>query len=161
MTRSLVAAVLLSGTAFVLAACGGGADEAATAEADAGIPGLAVENAKLVLPAVTGNPGAIYFDLVNEGDRNYAIRKAEVEGAGRAEIHGTMEYSGEMTMGETGPQTVQPGETLRFEPGALHVMAFDLGPEVKEGGSVEVTLTAAGGKTMSFPAEVRDAGDER
>jgi len=156
MKKPIYAAVLLGAAA--LASCGG---ETAAPAAEQGIPGLEVKDARLVLPPVAGNPAALYFDLVNTGEKGIAIRTAAVEGAASAQIHGTMEYSGEMTMGETGPQSVQPGETLRFEPGALHVMAFDLGPEIEEGGATEVTLTAAGGKTMSFTAEVRGAGDER
>ncbi len=158
MMKPIYAALLLAGTSS-LAACSGEAE--APAEAEQGIAGLEVTDARLVLPPVSGNPAAIYFNLANKGDRGIAIRTASVEGAASAQIHGTMEWSGEMTMGESGPQSVQPGDTLTFEPGALHVMAFDLGPEIKEGGTVEVTLTAAGGKTMSFPAEVRAAGDER
>lgn len=156
-----VFAVLLAGAAGLsLTACSGGADEA-EAPPEAGIAGLEAKNARLVLPPVAGNPAAVYFDLANTSDKGIAVRTAAIEGAGSAQIHGTMEYSGEMTMGETGPQSVQPGDTLAFKPGGLHVMAFDLAPEVKEGGTVEVTLTAAGGKTMTFPAEVRGAGDER
>lgn len=159
MMKPIYAALLLAGTSFGLAACSGGTE--APVEAEPGIVGLEVKDARLVLPPVSGNPAALYFDLANTGGSGIAIRTAAIEGAASAQIHGTMEYSGEMTMGETGPQSVQPGETLRFEPGGLHVMAFDLGPEVKEGGKVEVTLTAAGGKTMRFPADVRGAGDER
>lgn len=158
MPKPIYAALLLTASA-ALVGCGGDAEPPAPVET--GIAGLEVKDARMVLPPVSGNPAAIYFELANTGDRGIAIRTAAVEGAASAQIHGTMEWSGEMTMGETGPQSVQPGQTLAFEPGGLHVMAFDLGPEVQEGGQVEVTLTAAGGKTMSFDAAVRGAGDER
>lgn len=160
MLKPIYAALIAAAGISSLTACSGGADEA-EAPADAGIAGLEVSNARLVLPPVSGNPAAVYFDLANTSDRGIAVRTAAVEGAKSAQIHGTMEWSGEMTMGETGPQSVQPGGTLSFEPGGLHVMAFDLAPDVKEGGTAEVTLTAAGGKTMTFPAEVRGAGEER
>lgn len=159
MNRPICAALLLATALPSLAACG--AEPAAQTVAETGIPGLAASNARLVLPAVSGNPAGVYFDLANTGERGVAVRKATVAGAGSAQIHGTMEFSGEMTMGETGPQSVLPGQTIKFEPGALHVMAFDLDPATKAGDSVTITLTAAGGKTMEFDAEVRAAGDER
>lgn len=161
MNKPFFAAILLAGSGIALTACGAGTDEATTAEAEEGIAGLSLAEPKLVLPAVEGNPGAIYFDLVNESERNYAVRKAEVEGAGRTEVHATMEYDGEMTMGETGPQTVMAGDTMTFEPGGLHVMVFDLSPELQAGGTTQMTLTVAGGKTATFDVPIQAAGDDR
>ncbi|MEE4289976.1 MAG: copper chaperone PCu(A)C, partial [Erythrobacter sp.] len=55
-----------------------------------------------------------------------------------------------------------PGGTSKtFEPGGLHIMAFDLDESIKPGDSVEVTLKISGGKTHKFDAEVRAAGDDR
>ena len=122
---------------------------------------LDVTNARLMLPAVAGNPGAIYFDVENNGDRNYAIRRADVEGAGSAELHGSMEMNGEMTMDSVGQVLVEAGDKQSFEPGGFHVMVFDLDPSIEAGGSTDMTLTVVGGKTKTFPVEVRAAGDER
>lgn len=158
MFKPLCAAILLAGTSLTLAACGNDA-ETPTAANDAA--GLAIANARLVLPAVEGNPGAVYFDLTNDGDRSVAVSKAEVEGAGRTEIHGTMEWSGKMEMSETGPQTVAKGATLKFEPGGLHVMAFDLKPELVAGGETSMTLGVAGGKSTTFKVPIQAAGDDR
>lgn len=160
MKMPIYAALLFCGTSLGLAACSSGDAPVETEEANK-VQGLEVSNARLVLPPVGGNPAAVYFDLANVGDRGIAIRNADVEKAGSAQMHGSMEMSGEMTMGETGPQSVQPGNKLIFEPGGLHVMVYDLDPGVSAGGSVDVTLIAAGGKTLTFPAEVRAAGDER
>ncbi|MGI8943087.1 MAG: copper chaperone PCu(A)C [Qipengyuania sp.] len=160
MNKSICAAALLAGASIALGGCDSG-EETAGSEANAGLAGLEVQNARLALPAVSGNPAAIYFDLVNTSDKNYAIRKAEVKGAGKTEVHGSMEWSGEMTMGETGPQTVQAGETLKFEPDGLHVMVFDLSPDLQSGGTTEMTLTVAGGKTATFPVTIQAAGEDR
>ena len=119
--------------------------------------GIAVENGRLMLPAVAGNPGAVYFDVVNSGDRNRMIRAASVAGAGTTTMHVTNDTG----MQEVLQVMVKAGETVKFEPGGRHVMANDLADTVVPGGEVEVTVTFVGGDKVSFPAEVRAAGEER
>ena len=72
-----------------------------------------------------------------------------------------MEYNREMTMAAMGPLTVPKGETIKFEPGGKHVMAFELSPELKPGATTEMTLTIAGGDKASFPVRVEAANAER
>ena len=83
-----------------------------------------------------------------------------MEGAGSAELHDYMEYD-DTEMGSIGVVTVQPGETVSFEPGGKHVMAFDLSPDLKPESVTSVTLTMAGGKTMAFDVDVLPADAER
>lgn len=142
-----------------LAACSQ-SDEAAKAVND-NPTGLTVSNARLLLPPVTGNPAAVYFDLKNEGTRAVAVRRADIADAKSASMHDMMEYNREMTMADMGPTTVKQGETLKFEPGGKHVMAFDLSPELKAGGKTEMTLTIAGGDKVSVEVPVQAAGSER
>ena len=160
MFKPVFAAALLAGSSLALTACGG-AEEEAQSSATTDAAGLTIENARMVLPAVAGNPAAIYFDLTNNSDRGVAVRKAEVDGAGKTEVHGTMEWSGKMEMSETGPQAVQAGETLKFEPGGLHVMVFDLSPDLVAGSETAMTLTVAGGKSATFNVPIQAAGEER
>ncbi|QYJ08546.1 copper chaperone PCu(A)C [Qipengyuania flava] len=122
---------------------------------------LEVSNARLMLPAVEGNPGAIYFDVKNTGEKNYAIRRADVAGASSAELHGSMEMQGQMMMDSVGQILVNAGDTESLEPGGFHVMVFDLEPTLEAGGTTDMTLTVVGGKTKTFPVEIRAAGDER
>lgn len=151
---AIVAAVL------PLAGCSGGG-----APADAVVQGnetgLEITDARLVLPAVAGNPGAAYFTVENKGEKNVAIRSASVKGASSAMLHEMAEWSGEMVMGEMGPPMLQPGDKAVFEPGGQHVMAFDLEPSLKAGDKTEITLTIAGGKTVTAEAEIKAAGDDR
>lgn len=149
----------LAFASLTVAACSGGAEDTAAPAADE--VALEVSNARLMLPAVSGRPGAIYFDVKNIGQKNYAIRRADVEGASSAELHGSMEMNGEMMMDGIGQVLVNAGETETFEPGANHVMVFDLNPSLEAGGSTEMTLTVVGGKTVTVPVEIRAAGDER
>jgi copper(I)-binding protein len=154
MKRSVWSAIAVGIVALGPTACG-----EAPEQADAGPAapeGISVTNARLMLPAVAGNPGAVYFDVANSGTGGRMIRAATVVGAGTM-MHTTTDAG----MQETLQVMVPAGETVKFEPGEAHVMAMDLADTVKPGAQAEVTVTFVGGDKVSFPAEVRAAGDER
>jgi copper(I)-binding protein len=132
-----------------------------TTAVDENPTGLTVSNARLLLPPVAGNPAAVYFELKNEGERAVAVRRADIADAKSASMHDMMEYNREMTMADMGPMTIKQGETIKFEPGGKHVMAFGLSPELKAGGRTEMTLTIAGGDKVSVEVPVQPAGAER
>jgi len=157
-TRAMLFAGALAGITL-LGGCGEA--EAPVEEVEGVVPGLKVSNARMMLAPVSGNPAAIYFDVAYDGERGISISGAEVAGAARAEVHDTMEYNFEMTMGESGPVAIRGGTERKFEPGALHVMAFEPSDDLTAGSTTEVTLKISGGKTHKFEAEVREAGDER
>ncbi|WP_341713464.1 copper chaperone PCu(A)C [Erythrobacter sp.] len=160
MKFSYFAGGALAAAALALSSCGG--QEATTeAVADANSAGLEITNGRLILPAVSGRPGAVFFDVKNTGDQNVAIRKATIKGASSAEIHDTSEWNGQMVMGEMGPVMVPAGGTDTFESGAKHVMAFDLDPSLTAGGKTELTLTVAGGKTSTAEIAIVGAGEDR
>lgn len=117
-------------------------------------PGLAVESAKLLLPAVKGNPGVVYFTVRNSGKDATAITAVHVGGAGRAEMHETRD-------GKMAPVTqveLEPGTEVKFAPGGLHVMVFDLDQTVAAGGTVEMTVTFAGGDKATVPVAIASRG---
>lgn len=159
MKTSVLAAALVFGT-LSLSACGGDAP-APAAQAEGTIPGMTVSNARLILPAVAGNPGVVYFDLAYDGDRQIALNRAAVEGAESAEFHQYGEWGGEMQMQSMQPLPLKKGDKVSFEPGGNHLMAMGLSADVAAGGKVPVTLTVSGGGTHRFEADVRPAGDER
>ena len=155
MKSRVWSAVVLATATLAPAACSDAPEQAETGpEAP---DGIAVSNARLMLPAVAGNPGAVYFDVANTGTSGRMIRAATVAGAGSAMMHTTVDGA----MQETLQVMVGPGETVKFEPGAAHVMAMDLADTVAAGSQAEVTLTFVGGDKISFPADVRAAGEDR
>lgn len=159
MKNAFWSALALSTAALLPAAC---SEKAAEAPASPDAPaGISATNARLILPAVKGNPGAVYFDLANTGTKNMVIRAASVQGSDMAMIHRTTDTGGQMSMDEVMQQPVAPGETVKFAPGGLHVMTGKLADTVVAGGKTEVTVTFVGGDKISFPADVRAAGDER
>lgn len=158
--QSILAAALISVGALALSACGQNADEAQTA-ATQGIAGMTVTNARLVLPAVAGNPAAVYFDLAYDGDKAIALSRVKVAGAESAEFHEYGEWAGKMQMQPMLPLPLKKGDKHSFAPGEKHVMAMKLSPEVTAGGKADVTVSVSGGASQTFAAEVRAAGSER
>jgi len=157
--RAFVIAAALGLGSVLVSGCSG--ETEAPAEVEGVVNGLEVTNARLVLPPVSGNPAAIYFDIAYNGKGGVSIDGAEVEGASSAEVHDMMEYNFKMTMGPAGPIGLRSGDAKSFEPGGLHIMVFDLGEDVVAGGSTEVTLKIMGGDRHKFTADVRAAGEER
>ncbi len=158
MKNKIVATTILFAACLSIAACG---NSEATAEKPEilGIPGMEITNGQMVLNAVEDRPAAVYFSLSYDGDRGLAIRKAEVEGAESAMLHEYADNQGRREMMEALPITLSKGTKLEFEPGSRHVMAKGLSPEIVAGGKTNVTLTVAGGDTITFPVDVVAAGD--
>lgn len=157
--NSLGAALLL-GSAMTLSACG---EEAPAVEpkVEGVIEGITIENARMVLAPVEGNPAAIYFDFAYEGDRVFSLDRFSVEGAENVVMHQFGEYDFKVQMMEAMPVPVKSGDTVEFKPGDLHVMVEGVPEGIEAGGTVEVTMKVSGGDTHVFDAEVRAAGDER
>lgn len=117
-------------------------------------PGISVGDGKLVLPAVKGRPGAAYFMLSNSDTKPVTLAAISIEGAGKTEIHESK--GGSMALVPT--VNVRPGEMVMFERGGKHVMAFDLAPTIKPGGTVQMTLAFSDGDKLSLPLRVEAAG---
>lgn len=150
---------LVTAASLNLAACESEPEAAPVPEGV--VPEIEVTNARLVLAPVSGNPAAVYFDIAYTGDYGVAISGAEVEGAGSATLHNVTRFNRENRMAEVGPLPLRNGEPLTFEPGGLHIMAFEPADTLAPGGTTEVTLKISGGKTHRFSAEVRAADEER
>ena len=160
MKSTIWASAALAFATFGLAACG---EEPASEEASSPTAqlGISVTDGWMALPAVKGNPGAVYFTVHNDSERDGFIRAASVEGAGSATLHQMGTWNNQPSMDEVFQIAVPAGGELVFEPGGLHVMANDLEESLAAGGTTEVTVTFIGGRSASFPVEIRAAGDER
>jgi len=138
-----------------LAACGQQAPKDETTQgAPEAKPGLVLSEATLVLPAVKGNPAGGYFTLVNNGDKPVTLAAVSIDGAAKAEMHETKGGS----MAPLASLEIKPGETVMFERGGKHVMAFDLDAKLAVGGTSELTLTFADGDKVSAPIKLESAG---
>ncbi len=152
---------LLAFTALALAACQQQPEEKQTqtpashaANGPDAKPGLTLQGGRLVLPAVKGNPGAAYFKLDNASGRATVLASVFIDGAAKADMHQTSEG----TMGSVERVELAAGAGIAFEPGELHVMAFDLDAKLQPGGTTEMTLTFADGDKLSAPLAIEAAG---
>ena len=164
MKSALFTSAALIFSALGLASCGSGDPEKAAepTEASPDAPsGVSIADGRLVLPAVKGNPGAVYFSITNNGAADIAIAGAFVDGAKSAMLHTTVETGGMSSMKEMSDLPVAKGATVKFDRGGNHIMAMELSDAVQPGDTAEVTLTFADGDKASFPATVLAAGDAR
>lgn len=152
-------ALALAGASLTLTACGEAPADLPGVEA--GIEGMKISNARMVLAPVAGNPAAVYFDLAYEGDRSVALNRAEVKGAQSAMFHDYGEFDFKVQMMEMLPVPLKKGDTIEFKPGSKHLMAMEPDPSLAPGGTTEATIIVSGGKRHTFPVEIRAAGDER
>lgn len=139
--------------ALALVSCKQQAPTADTANPDAK-PGLSVAKARLVLPAVKGNPAAAYFDVSNRGDGPTTLANVHIDGTGKAELHETRGGA----MAPLNWVQLEAGQTVSFAPGGKHVMAFDLEDRLTAGGTTEMTLVFSDGDKLSTPIKVEAPG---
>jgi copper(I)-binding protein len=127
---------------------------AASSAAPDAKPGIALAGGRLVLPAVTGNPGAAYFQIDNSAGATVAIAAISINGAEKTEVHQT---NGDKMITVDSVE-IAPSTSMKFEPGHLHLMVFNLGPTLKAGGTTEMTVTFADGDKVSAPLKIEAAG---
>jgi periplasmic copper chaperone A len=139
-----------------LGACDSGKEAAKqeATQAPEGKPGISVADGKLILPAVSGNPGAAYFALDNEGTGTVSIAAIAIDGVGKTEVHQTI--GGQMKPVDR--IDVEAKTVIKFERGGLHVMAFELGDQLKAGETTEMTVTFADGDKVSAPLKIEAMG---
>lgn len=121
-------------------------------------PGLSLTGGRLVLPAVSGNPAAAYFTLVNGSEKPVTIAAVDVAGAGMAMLHETKDMAGHSEMHDLAGPQVASGASVAFAPGGKHVMIDGVPATWKPGGTAEITLTFADGDKLSAPLGIEPAG---
>lgn len=155
IARACASAILALG----VSACG--SEPEAPVEAAPEAPeGIAVTEGRMNLPAVEGNPGAVYFTVENDSEQDVMVRSVNVEGAQSAVMHQMATWSNQPDMQEVTQIGVPAGDELVLEPGGYHVMAMDLDPSLEPGGETEATVTFVGGDKVSFPVEILAPGEE-
>lgn len=152
MKPVLLAAFALTAPFALLAGCSNAQQDQTEAAKASGE--LVVGGGRLVLPAVSGNPAAAYFTLTNGTKDTVSLAAVSVEGAIKSEMHQTSGTS----MAPITALNMGAGSSVVFEPGGKHVMVFSLGKSRKAGDSVKLTLTFAGGKTVTAPLVIEAAG---
>ena len=117
-------------------------------------PGISASKARLILPVVAGNPGAVYFTLDNGTSEPVTLAGAYIEGAGETQFHETAEGS----MREVEMLMVDAGSQLSLAPGETHIMVYDVSESLAAGGTSELTLTFEDGDKLSIPIAIEARG---
>ncbi|MDZ4761580.1 MAG: copper chaperone PCu(A)C [Alphaproteobacteria bacterium] len=117
---------------------------------------LVVANPEFRPPLGTGAIGAGYFSIRSpEDDRIVAVSS---QAAARVEMHAST-TTGQVTRMERADGVDLPaGQTVKFEPGGLHLMVFS--PEVKGDATFPITFEFRSGRRMTVGFGVVTAAPE-
>jgi periplasmic copper chaperone A len=128
-------------------------EPAETAPAPAGTdPAVSAAWVRQVPPAARMTAG--YLSIFNPGPEALVVVGAESPLFGSIEIHGTVMVDGVARMRHQETVTVPAGETVRFEPGGLHLMLMQPVDGVPSSGSIELALLLEDGQRLEFLAPV-------
>lgn len=98
---------------------------------------------------------AVYLTLQNPTKQPVTVVGIESSAASHAMIHETKTEGGISKMRAHEQLVVAPGETIKFEPGGLHVMLHGLTQPLAVGQSVPLVVQLADGTKVSVAAVVR------
>lgn len=171
ITRARTAAVSLAAVLALggLAACGSDSSTSTSSATTAGSGSLTVTDVWARESAMVSGDGAAYFTITNGTGAEDELTAVSVPSAvaGTAQMHETVESSGDMSSGTTmagsGMMTmrevesvpVPAGGTVMFAPGGYHVMLVELVKPLEVGTSVPLTLTFKDAGEVTVSAEVR------
>ncbi|HLT58711.1 MAG: copper chaperone PCu(A)C [Limnochordales bacterium] len=113
-------------------------------------------------PARAGENSAIYMTIANPGPGDVELVHVETDAAEIAEIHETVlevevvdgRFTQEMHMHHMHSLVVPAGETVRLQPGGLHLMLIGLKQDLEEGQTILVRLMAADGSERELTVPV-------
>lgn len=135
----LGAAVLVGWLAAVSPAAGSGA--------------LSVEGAWARASIGDSKVSAVYLVVTNRGEAADRLVGAAADRAGHTMIHRSVVEDGVMKMRRVESVEIPPGESVRLDPGGLHVMLRGVSSRLETGESISVTLVfeRAGELALSVP----------
>jgi len=117
-------------------------------------PALIVQNA-WVREVPGSDVAAVYLTLRNPTKQTISIVGVESSFASHAMIHETKTESGQSRMRPHEQLSVPPGQTVKLEPGGLHVMLHGITRPAAVGESVPLVLLLADGNKVQVDAVVR------
>ena len=143
----LVVALLASG-------CG---DDESSAAAPAPVDGISISDSWARPSPGGGGNTALYMTINNNGSTPDTLLSASAEACGTTEIHMTSMEDGVMSMTPLADGiAVTSNASIVLGPGGLHLMCIDVGPELVEGETTNVTLEFAEAGSVSVVADIRN-----
>ena len=119
---------------------------------------LRVSDGWVRLSAVTSNPSAAYF-TIHGGPADTRLLSVSTDRAIRSEIHKSMKSGNMASMEPLRSLDVAAHSTIKFEPGGMHVMLYNINPGVKPGDRMPLIFTFANGERIEYDAPVQAMGD--
>jgi copper(I)-binding protein len=98
---------------------------------------------------------AVYLTLRNSGTEPVTVIGVRSPQAQAAMIHESQLTGTQSAMRPRATLSIAPGETVRFEPGGLHVMLHMLSRPLSAGEELPLVLLLQGGGTLTVTAHVR------
>jgi copper(I)-binding protein len=121
---------------------------------------ISVTNATVrLLPPGLPNTAA-YFTIENDTYTDLFLVGANSKIVKNAELHNHFSDGEVMRMEKQDKVKIPAGETVKFQPGGLHVMLFGLKKPLKEGQSVPLSVITEQGTLIDFDAKVVMPGQE-
>ncbi len=155
--RSLPHATPATGSSILLAAADS-APEATVVKAG---------SLEIIAPWLRATPGGAkvaggYLSITNTGTEPDRLIGAAIPVAQRGDIHEMSMANGMMRMRalESGLE-IKPGQTVELKPGGYHIMFEDLREPLKQGDTIEGTLTFAKAGTVNITFQVGGIADTR
>lgn len=115
-------------------------------------PELRVDEARVQLSPVRGNPSVAYF-TVHGGPTDTTLISVSSPVAIKSEMHESMNKGGMATMAPVTAVPVPAKGTVSFAPGGKHVMLYNINPGIKPGGRpITLILAFGNGERISVDA---------
>ncbi len=105
-------------------------------------------------------PAGGYFTLHNNTDKAVELTGASSSACGMVMLHQTKTVNGIEKMLPVKSVAVPPHGTLEFQPGSYHLMCMNPKDNMIVGHEVPVTLTFAGGSSITAPFPVKGVGGQ-
>jgi len=83
---------------------------------------------------------ALYFTIQNNGSEADTLFAVETDNAKMVQIHETYSTGDVMGMREIGKINIEPGSSVKLEPGGKHIMVMRLKKDIKKGDEIEFKL---------------------
>ena len=112
-----------------------------------------------LLPPSLPNTSA-YFSITNSSESDQYLTGASSSIVDSIELHTHVMKGEMMRMEKQAFVKVGAGETLKFQPGGLHLMLFGLNTALKENQTVTISLHTRDEQQIDFTATVVQPGEE-
>lgn len=104
-------------------------------------------------PGIKNNAG--YMTITNNRSEEIVLKSISSPEFGKAHIHETRMTNEEMKMIPLDDLTIQPGTSVAFEPGGLHIMLMHRSESIYDGDGIELNLNFSDGGDISLNAIVK------